>query len=264
MEDRARALEAHREAAKDIRQEAIERRAEAVKRRSTDRSLFMSRNDGDAPNIFYFSSEGKNKKYEVKKSIKIKMPKSTRLKMNVKHGEVKLAATTKDLNASLRYASLLAATIDGASTDIRVAYSPVVVQKWNLGQLSADYSDRVNLKEVNYLNLNATSSNIIIDRLNHKAVVTNNLGELVINSVADNFSELNVAVKNGEFRCKLPMAAVSLYLNGTNSSTHFPNSLQLKTTKNQNTMVYEGFQKNADSGKMITVNSKYSEVVLEN
>ena len=69
-----------------------------------------------APNNFYFSSDGEQKKYKIKKTINIKLPKSTRIKMNVRHGEVKLAANTKNLNANLSHSSLWASTIEGLDT----------------------------------------------------------------------------------------------------------------------------------------------------
>ena len=100
-------------------------------------------------------------------------------------------ANTKNLKASLSYASLLASTIDGDRTDIQVSYSPVVVQKWNYGQLKTDYSDQVDLREVKQLRLNSVSSNVTIGRLEDKVFVTNNLGALQINSVDDGFSNID-------------------------------------------------------------------------
>lgn len=266
-ERRAEEIQRRNEERQQLVKERMEER-EALKKERIERrfgdaqTLFFSR-DGDGPSIFYFSSDGESKKYKVKKTIKIKMPKSTRLKMNVKHGEVKLAATTKNINASLRYASLLAATIDGPKTNIRAAYSPVIVQKWSDGQLKTDYVEHVSLKEVGDLKLNAISSNIVIDRLNDRAIVTNDLGELVINRVSDNFSDIDVSVKNGEFRCKIPNASVSFYLNGTKSKIDYPSSLQMERIENFDNVIHKGFKSNKNSGRLITVNSRFSEVLLE-
>ncbi len=246
------------------RTEQAKKRAEKLEKRYKVYSgnSFFSRDGDDESNVFYLFSDGKSKKQKVKKTIKIKMPKSTRLKMNVKHGEVKLAATTKNLNASLRYVSLLASTIEGDLTTIEAAYSPVVVQRWNYGQLKADYADHINLKEVDELRLDATSSNISIDRLNNRAIVRNNLGELVIHQVSNSFSDLDVEVQNGEFRCTLPKTATSFYLNGTKSSFSYPSKLQMEKTTHFNKEICKGYLTNANSGKRITVNSKYSTVVL--
>ena len=216
------------------------------------------------PNIFYLSSDKKNKKYKIKKSIKIKMPKSVKLKMNVRHGEVKLAATTKDLKASLQYASLLASTIEGRATDISAAYTPVLVQKWNYGQLKTDYSDRVNLKEVGELRLNAVSSNIVIDKLTKSALLSSNLGSVQIKSVSNNFKDIDVSLQNGEFDCKISKFPVSIYLNGTKSTIVYPSEWTVDHNKNYDVEVYKGYQIRPNSGKSIRVNSKYSEVTLKN
>ena len=257
VEERARIVE---ERAK----QAQERRVARIKARGSDsRRIFLSSDDADGPSIFYFSDDGENKKYKVKKTIKIKMPKSVRLKMNVKHGEVKLAAATKNINASLRYASLLAATIEGENTTIRASYSPIVVQNWSLGQLKADYSNPITLKEVGELQFSGVSSDIVIDKLRNKVLATNNLGKLLINDIGPGFTDIDVSVQNGEVICILPSTPVSFYLNGTKSTIHYPSDLVMEHTKNYDTSVHKGFRGKDNSGKRITINSKYSDVVLK-
>lgn len=242
------------------RAKMVEERAKAAEERR--RARLKARGD-ESPNIFYFSSDGEQKKYKVKKTIKIKMPKSVKLKMNVKHGEVKLASTAKDIRASLRYASLLASTIEGAQTSINASYSPVIVQNWNLGQLKADYSDHINLKQVGELRLNAVSSNVSIDKLGKKAFVTSNLGKLFINEIGSGFTDIDVSVQNGEVVCKVPSTSVSFYLNGTRSTINYPSDLIMERTENFDNVIHKGFKIKDNSGKLITINSKYSEVVLK-
>src|SRR5690606_3519252 len=129
-----------------VRAEALAKRQEAMEKK------------GDRPNIFFYSDKGDNKQYKIKKTIKIKLPKSTKIKMDVRHGEVKLAENTTDMNANLSYATLVASTIDGDKTYIDASYSPVSVQKWNYGRLKADYSENVTIKEVGDLTVNSTFS----------------------------------------------------------------------------------------------------------
>ncbi|MEX0312572.1 MAG: hypothetical protein AB3N18_00220, partial [Allomuricauda sp.] len=225
----------------ELRAERNELREERNRQRNKHRSerVFSIHSDDDS-NIFYFSSDGEQKKYKVKKHIKVKMPKSVKLKMNVRHGEVKLAENTKNIKASLSYASLLASTIDGDRTDIRASYSPVIVQKWNYGQLKTDYSDHVDLKEVGELTLNSVSSTVTIDRLKDKVYVINNLGELQINSVSDNFSNVDITVENGEVDFAIPSTAFSIYVNETASNVKFPKVLTIGSSKNYNTVVHKG------------------------
>lgn len=257
-----------REEQRKVRDEIRAQRDELRKQRDEVRHQIRSERNitihsGDNSNVYYFSTDGESRKYKVKKYIKIKMPKSVKLKMNVRHGEVKLAENTKNINASLSYASLLASTIDGNRTNIRASYSPVIVQRWNYGQLKTDYSDKVSLKEVKDLKLNSVSSNIIIDRLVDKIYVTNNLGSLQINSVSDGFSNMDISVENGEVDCKLPAVPFSIYVNETSSEFKFPEKLAIGSSKNYNNNIHKGYYINDKDGKSININSKYSEVVLK-
>ncbi|MEM9362770.1 MAG: hypothetical protein AAGA43_09050 [Bacteroidota bacterium] len=257
-----------REQARVLREKALAQREEVRKERNRQRDKIRARRvirlqNSDDSNIFYFSDNGENKKFKVKKRIKVKMPKSVKLKMNVRHGEVKLAANTKNLKASLSYASLLASTIDGDRTDIQVSYSPVVVQKWNYGQLRTNYSDLVDLKQVKELSLNSVSSKVVIGRLENKALVKSNLGKLYINAVADGFNNLDISVESGEVDCKLPTVPFAIYVNETTSDFKYPKGLTINTSKNYNTNIYKGYHVKDDQNKSININSKFSEVVLK-
>ncbi|WP_222984661.1 hypothetical protein [Flagellimonas meishanensis] len=260
-EERDKIREEARDEARKQRDELRKHRDEARHQARMQRSVSVH-SDGDT-NVFYFSSDGESKKYKVKTHIKIKMPKSVKLKMDVRHGEVKLANNTRNINASLSYASLLASTIEGRGTNIRASYSPVVVQKWNYGQLRTDYSDKVNLKEVKELNLNSVSSHVTIDRLLDSALVSNNLGSLLINAVGEGFSSIDISVEHGELDLKLPTVAYSIFINETLSEFEYPKKLTLNTSNNHNNKVHKGYHLANTDGKSISITSRYSDVVLK-
>ncbi|WP_127139282.1 hypothetical protein [Flagellimonas oceanensis] len=262
QEVRREMQEVRRKQQEEIRAHQAEIREEQAKLRKELREKARSVNGG--PNVFYFSSDGKHKEYKVKKRIIIKMPKYIKLNMNVRHGEVKLAENAKNINASLSYASLLASTIDGANTDIRVSYSPVVVQNWNYGSLSTDYSDKVNLKEVKELKLNSVSSNVVIGRVSNRAVVTNNFGALSIDEVSNGFNTIDISLENGELDCKLPETPYVISVNEITSGFQYPKALKMTSTKDRGGNRYTGYNINKNDGKTITINSKFSEVVLKN
>lgn len=242
----------------------IKERAESRKQGDSNPFLFMHNDsiDFSGPNIFYFNSDGREGNIKIKKTIKIKMPKSVKLKMNVRHGEVKLAENTMNLNATLSHARLLATRIDGDDTTIVASYTPVSVQQWNYGQLQADYSEHVDLKEVRNLVLKSTSSDITIDRLLDNLNANNSFGPLRINSISNNFNDLDVSLRNAEFIFELPKAAFSIYVNGTSSTLTTPAGLKLNKTKNNDITVHKGYHLKTNSDKSITINSKYSEVVV--
>ncbi|MBT8321675.1 MAG: hypothetical protein KJO90_08430, partial [Eudoraea sp.] len=214
---------------------------------------------GDAPTIFY-RSEGKNKSFKVKKSIKIKMPKSTKLDMNVRHGEVKLAENTKNMQATLSYSRLLASTIDGDETNILASYSPVEVQRWNYGKLNTRFSEAVSLRDVQHLTLVATSSDVTIERLLKSGMLKNNLGALKINSINRDFNELDISIQNGELVCVLPQAPFKFKLEGVATEMTVAESLSLDKRSEGKMVIYTGG--NAQTGNKIKINSRYSDVVL--
>jgi hypothetical protein len=190
------------------------------------------------------------------------MPKSVKLKMNVRHGEVKLAENTKDLRATLSYARLLASTIDGERTEIIASYSPVNVLRWNFGSLQTDFSDKVDLNEVNNLNLRANSSDVTIGRLLKNVRIEQNLGELRIKSVADNFDNMDIVLQNGEFFSDTPASSYSVKINGTASSFIPPSFLKLTKKGDEKNVVYTGYHLSNNTNRAILINSHYSEVVL--
>jgi len=215
------------------------------------------------PTVFYSSTNGGKKKYKVKKVIKIKMPKGMRIQMNVRHGEVKLAENTKNLNATLSHASLWASTIEGNETKVSASYSPVSVQRWHRGQLHANYARNVTLAEVMNLQLSATSSDVMIDELLGKAFIKSDFGPLVIKSIGSSFEELDISLKNGELRLNLPDSPTAMYVKGTNSEVSTPKSLLLATTKNGNTSIQKGNHINNKGNAIIHITSEYSDIMIQ-
>ncbi len=270
LEKRTEALEEQREVLEEQRFALSEEREKLHSQRmrltTADSTHFFSfRTDSirTGPNTFYFLSEGENKNYKIKKTIKIRLPKSTRIKMDVRHGEVKLAENAKNLNATLSHSSLWASTIDGNETNISVSYSPISVQKWHHGQLKANYSKNVSLAEVVNLQLIAKSSNVTIDKLLGKAFLKNDFGPIVISSLGASFEELDVSLKNAELSVDLSNRPARLYIKGTGSELVTPKGLLLTTTKNGNTSIHKGNYINKTGTTSIIITSDYSDVVLK-
>ncbi len=278
MDKRSEEFEERMEEREEMNIERLEKRTEALAKISEKRekvmvqrlrgrdSIRFFRTDSirTSPNTFYFLSEGRNKNYKIKKTIKIKLPKSTRIQMNVRHGEVKLAENAKNLNATLSHSSLWASNIDGKETNISVSYSPISVQRWNRGQLQTNYSRSVSLAKVINLQLRATSSDVTIDHLMGKAFVKNDFGPLVITSLGETFEELDISLKNAELTLGLPSKPTTIYIKGTGSELTIPRVLQLKATKNGNTTLHKGNHIGGNGTASIVITSAYSDVVLQN
>lgn len=265
MEEKAELLEKRHEDMQQRHEELEEKRAHIEKEREELRSFIgTSRvNGADVPNVFYFSNEGEQKNFKIKKTIKISLPKSTKIKMDVRHGEVKLAENTKNLNAKLSHSRLWAVTIDGEETIVSASYTPVTVQKWNYGQLSTSYSEEISLSEVVQLQLQATSSEVTIDKLFKNAFVKNDFGAVHILEMGNDFEELDISVRNGDLTVTMPKVATNVYVKGNSSSLKLPTGLQIEETKNGTTTIYKGHHLKNNSKRSIVITSDYSEVILQ-
>ena len=242
-----------------MRAEVAKAREEAAKVRAEVR-----KNAREGAAVFYMRGAEGNQNFTIKKTIKIKMPKNTRLKMNVRHGEVKMAGNTLNMRANLSYASLLASALEGDNTLIEARYSPISVKSWKGGKLSADFSDNITLDEVARLVLNSTSSNIEIDRIQGKTSIRNNLGSLSIHSLSDNFGELEVSVQNGEFYGKLPAVAYAITVNNKASEVLLPKGITWDNGKGAAGSASKGYFLKKGSGSSIVINASYSQVNLNN
>ncbi len=200
------------------------------------------------------SLEKKNSK--VKKTIKIKMPKDTKLKVNVRHGELKFASVVHNLKADLIHSSLLAEHIDGSSTSINASYSPVFVKIWDAGELNLKYVEDALLQKVNSLNLYSNSSNINIDNLAGNSIIDGSFGELSIHNILDSFNNLNVVLENSDALIKLPKVDYNLQYQGSHTKLRHPKS-------NSDKYVSSFSAGNLDSNRTIVLNAKYSNIYMQ-
>ncbi len=199
---------------------------------------------------------GKESNSKVKKTIKIKMPKKAKLKVNVRHGEIEFATNVENLNADLSHAKLTAYSINGSSTSVNASYSPIYVNYWNLGELNLRYTDKAQLKHVKQLVLNSNSSNTTIDHLSGNAVIDGNIGDLKILKIDDAFSNLNIIIQNSNAVISLPKVDHNLKYSGTHSQVNYPK----KQLNRSNTSHFSSGS--LSSGKSILVNAKYSIVTM--
>ncbi|WP_298421658.1 hypothetical protein [uncultured Kordia sp.] len=211
-------------------------------------------------NVFFISSG--NKRLKVKKTIKIKMPKKAKLKLNVRHGEVTIASTSENMNAKLSYAALYANVIDGANTTIESSYAPIHVTKWNKGSLKVNFVDNVDLQLVKDINLMANSSKINVGTLGEKGIISGTIGKLLIHNISDSFQTLDIILENTDARIQLPATAFKLYYIGSNSRISYPETVVGTENKTQFNTIIRGYQNNNNSNREININAKYSEVVL--
>lgn len=216
--------------------------------------------NGGNDNILFLSKG--NKRFKIKKTIKIKMPKKAKLKLNVRHGEVTIASVSENMNAKLSHAALYANVINGANTTIESSYAPIHVTKWNQGSLKVNFVENVDLQMVNEINLMANSSKISVGTLGEKGIISGTIGKLLIHNINDSFQTLDILLDNTDARIQLPASDFKLYYIGSNSSISYPESLVGTENKTQFNTIVRGYQGKNNTNREININAKYSEVDL--
>ena len=195
-----------------------------------------------------------NSNSKVKKTIKIKMPKGAKLKVNVRHGELNFASNVSNLKAELSHSKLVANSIGGSSTSINASYTSVNVRDWLDGDLKLNFVEEANLTNVKRLVLTSNSSNINIDSLIDRALIDGSFGDLNIKNIDDSFNSLNIILENSDAVIKLPNTDYDLLFRGSRSK--FNNE---STSKK----VIKNYPEGGNSNKTIVVNAKYSNVIMQ-
>lgn len=208
----------------------------------------------EAQRMLFESKTSKN--LNVKKILKIKIPKKAKLNLNVRHGELKVSSVINNLKADLNHATFLANSIDGEKTSVNASYGSVFIKKWQLGTLKLSFVENAILQDVNGLVLNSNSSSIGIDKLSGNAILTGSFGDLTVHSVSDDFNNLNITLDNSNAAIKLPNVDFNLQYHGKNSRLFHP--------KNKESNQVSSFNLGSmNSNKTIAINARYSKVVME-
>lgn len=208
----------------------------------------------EAQRILFESQTSKN--LNVKKTLKIKIPKKAKLNLNVRHGELKVSSLINNLKADLNHATFLANSIDGEKTSVNASYGSVFIKKWQLGSLKLNFVENAILQDVNGLVLNSNSSNIGVDKLSGNAILTGSFGDLTIHNISDDFNNINITLDNSNAAVKLPNIDFNLQYQGKYSRLHHP--------KNKESNQVPSFNLGSmSSNKTIAINARYSKVVMQ-
>lgn len=214
------------------------------------------------------NSEGKvivinGKGGEVKKLLRIKMPRDGQLKLDVRYGEVKLGGTTRNLEADISHSKFSANTITGDKTDIKVAYTPVQVKQWDYGMMNASYVNDLKIDKARSIKLTSNSSDVKVQELGHNGIFRGTFGELVIDEVAKDFSSLDIVLENSDLKLDLPDVPYNFRYSGTKSQVKLPEDLSVKSSKSYDNQKLNGFNKNKNANATVSITANFSDVLLK-
>ncbi|MEG9328488.1 hypothetical protein SAMN04488034_10463 [Salinimicrobium catena] len=204
-----------------------------------------------------------NKGAKAQKTLKIKMPKDGQLKLNVRHGDVKLNGHVKNLRGQLSHSNLSAGTISGEKTDLNIAYTPIKVKQWDYGMLKASYVQDLSIDKAVSIKLTSNSSDVVIKELAEQGILRGSFGELVIDKLGNNFKSIDIMLENSDLKLDLPDVAYNIQYTGTKSQVKFPESLKLKSSKSYDTEKLNGFNGNKNANATISITANFSDVLLK-
>jgi len=218
---------------------------------------------GNKSSSYRFNYDSDNKpSSNVKRTIIIKMPKKAALDLNVRYGEVKMAAVYNP-KAIISHGSLTATNIDGGNTSINVSYSPTTIGVWNGGSLETNHVKECNIANAKDIALTSNSSNVIINTLSGSGFLSGSFGQLSIPQVIDDFGSLTIVLENSDLVLNLPDSAFNFNYSGELNEFLVPRQLETKTIKSNKTSMVNGFHKSRNTANVITITAKYSDVVLK-
>ncbi len=199
---------------------------------------------------------------KAKKTIRIKIPKDAKLDMNVRHGELKLGSTVKNLKADLSHSRLSANRIEGKNTNVKAAYTPVNIGTWEYGILSTDFVQSCKIDKAVSIKLNSNSSDVVINQLQKTGVLNGSFGKLDINSLGSGFETLNITLENSDLELSIPDAAFNFTYNGTQSNIKYPKSITLKSSKSYDNETLSGYNKSQNANGNISIKANFSDVLV--
>lgn len=195
------------------------------------------------------------KAQDLIKTIKIKMPKKAKLKLNVRHGELIMASVISNPDITVSHGKFVANGIDGSEASINISYSNAAIQSWNEGALKLNYASKTIIKSAKDLLLNAVSSNIDIENLSGNSLIDGSFGDLLIQNISEDFNNLNIVLENSDALLNLPKGVnYNLYFKGNQS--------QFNKEKTNNKTIKHN-PNNDNSNKTIVINAKFSNVIAE-
>ncbi len=199
----------------------------------------------------------------AKKVLKVKMPRSGQLKLNVRHGEVKLAGTTNNLRGEVSHSKFSATEIAGKNTNLEVAYTPVMIKNWKYGVLNAAYVQDLNIDRVESLKLDCNASNVHIREVTETGILAGTFGELKIDKLAPGFKNLDVTLENSDLVLDLPETAFNFTYNGTNSEVKYPKGLKVTSSNSYDNQKLKGYNASQNAAATVNIQARFSDVLLK-
>ena len=184
------------------------------------------------------------KKIKIKKRLEIKVPKGATFDLNTRHCKVKLPNTVAFGN--VKYGTFDANNLNGS--ELTIDYSPVRINDLNACTLFLNNVTDAKIASVTNSTMRNNSSGVKIFKINKNVVISDQFGELKIDSFNPNF---------GEFLLNLSQSNATLILGDVSSTFKY----QVNKVNLENKRV--GKSNDPSTKNLITFKGDYSSILVE-
>ncbi|AFU67166.1 hypothetical protein P700755_000093 [Psychroflexus torquis ATCC 700755] len=200
-------------------------------------------------------------KRSVKRLIEIKVPKSAKFEMNLRHSTMEVSSL-HNVDANLSYSGLQLDTATGQNSKIVMSYSTLSINSAESLNLDIDYSKKVDLKKVDQLNVTSKMSELKIGSIQNQAIIKGTYGNLNIDRIDDDFSLIDIHLEKSSANLKLPTDKnFRFYAKSSNSKIEVNSELDFSMTKNFDDVIYTN-PNSKKSSQIFNIIANYSNLKL--
>ena len=200
-------------------------------------------------------------KQSVKRVIEIKVPKSAKFEMNLRHSKMEVSSL-HNVDANLSYSGLQLDTATGQNSKIVMSYSTLSIHSAESLNLDINYSKEVDLKKVDQLNVTSKMSELKIGSIQNQAIIKGTYGNLHIDRVDDGFSLIDIYLEKSSADLKLPSDKnFRFYAKSSYSKIQLKSEFDFKMTKSFEDVIYTNTTPKKTS-QIFNITANYSNLKL--
>lgn len=212
----------------------------------------MLKKKNELPNV---NVRDLSKRAVVSKTLKVKIPRNAKVKINAKHGKIVFTDEVKNLDAELKYVLVNASTISGKETFINGSYSNFEIDHWLEGKLEIMFSDYTLIKKVNEMTLTSNASVVSIDDVTTSIEAKGNFKMLSID-VSSEMKHVSLNLEDSKrVWLKLPKTPFKLKYKGIDSKLIHPEKFKLTTSKSNGRIQIIESNLSQNNGSVVNINS---------
>lgn len=168
------------------------------------------------------------KRAEILKTLKISIPKKSRLSINARYGRMIFHDEIVNLTADLHHTLLKANKVLGKSTSIKGKYANFEIDNWQEGSLDISFSNYALIKQVNSIYLTSNTSVVSIDNITENITAKGSFKLLDLN-IASTIRHADLAIEDSrKVWIKFPQSPYNFHYEGVHTKLIHPNQFMLK------------------------------------